>query len=77
MKNRIQILLLLLIRFRMIHDLKKQCLDILSLPWMMIIQHFKDNHAEGPDIAFVGIIVFRKDLRRHVDRHSHYLLMAE
>lgn len=46
--------------------------DIVGLlPGVEVVQHFVEDNAQAPDVAFDGIGVAHDDLRRHVDRCSH------
>lgn len=55
----------------MVHYLEEQGLHVLGLPGQVLEEHLVYHNAQGPDVAFVCVVVLRKDLGRHVDRHSH------
>lgn len=39
----------------------------------MTSEHFVEDHADGPDVRFKWVLIFSKDLRRHVFRRANII----
>jgi hypothetical protein len=58
------------------HDLEEEGVDVLMFPWELAVEEFVGKDSEGPDVALAGVVVFGKNLRRHVDGYSQQFLSS-
>jgi hypothetical protein len=55
--------------------LEKQAIDIICFPRQRFEIELINNNTYRPNITFITVKVFRKDLGRHVDGHSDRLVV--